>query len=294
MISEQTETEVEEKAPPKAAAKPASPQPRRDEPRHEPEGGAPDAPKRRRWWLWALGLVAVLVIAYLVVPKNGNAQGGKGAKGAQDQAQRPVPVLAVAASTKDVGVYLSGLGSVNPLATVTVRSRVDGQLVSLRFHDGQVVRAGELLATIDPRPFQVQLLQAQGQKAKDAAALQNAKVDLERYKVLAAQDSIPKQQLDTQAATVRQDEATLESDQAQIESAQLNLTYSRITAPISGRAGLRLVDPGNMVHAADANGIVVLTQLQPINVVFTLPACRTSSPRCAPARSSPSTPTTAT
>jgi multidrug efflux system membrane fusion protein len=134
------------------------------------------------------------------------------------------------------------------------------------------VRAGDLLAEIDPRPFQVQLMQAEGQRAKDEAALQNAKVDLQRYEVLIKQDSIPRQQLDTQAATVAQFEAALKSDQAQIESARLNLTYARVTAPSGGRVGLRLVDVGNIVHANDPNGIVVITQLQPIDVLFTIPA----------------------
>jgi len=275
MISEQTETETQERAAAPAEKKPA--------PRvaSGAASGTPPAareeeetPRRRRWWPWLLAFAAVLLVAYLVIPKKGRAQSADGAKGKGDkaQAQRPVPVLASAAVSKDVGVYLTGLGTVTPLATVAVRSRVDGQLVSLSFHDGQAVHAGDLLATIDPRPFQVQLLQAQGQKAKDQAALENAKVDLARYQILAQQDSIPKQQLDTQVATVHQDEATLESDQAQIESAKLNLTYSRITAPITGRVGLRLVDPGNMVHATDPNGVVVITQLQPINVLFTLPA----------------------
>jgi multidrug efflux system membrane fusion protein len=136
------------------------------------------------------------------------------------------------------------------------------------------VRQGDLLAEIDPRPFQVQLMQAEGQKAKDEATLKNAKVDLARYVILVQEDSISRQQLDTQAATVNQLEASIKSDQAQVESAKLNLTYSRITAPITGTVGLRLVDTGNMVHATDANGLLVITQIQPITVVFTIPADR--------------------
>lgn len=234
---------------------------------------SPATPARHRWWLWLLAVAAVGLIAYFVMTKNGHAQSkaAAGAKG-KEQAARAVPVLAVAATTKDVGVYLTGLGNVNPLATVAVRSRVDGQLVSIHFKDGQMVAAGAPLAEIDPRPFQVQLQQAEGQRAKDQAALENAQVDLKRYQVLAAQDSVPRQQLDTQVATVHQAEATVKSDQAQVDSARLNLVYSHITAPIAGRVGLRMVDPGNMVHATDANGVVVITRLQPINVLFTLPA----------------------
>ena len=199
---------------------------------------------------------------------------GSGSSPAQDRAarSRTVPVVVATARAGDMGVYLIGLGTVTPVNTVTVRSRVDGQLVAVNYREGQLVRKGDVLAQIDPRPLQVQLLQAEGQQAKDEATLKNAQLDLKRYQVLVAEDSIPRQQLDTQVATVNQLEATLKSDRAQIESAKLNLTYSRITAPISGRAGLRLVDPGNMVHAADPNGLLVLTQLEPIAVVFTIPA----------------------
>jgi multidrug efflux system membrane fusion protein len=239
---------------------------------------------RRRWWPWLLAVAVVIAGSYFLARHHNDgkgggkggaaeAKGGKGEGGAGAGAGgRPVPVFAATAATKDVGVYLTGLGTVAPLNTVTVKSRVDGQLLRINFQEGQIVRAGDVLAVLDPRPFQVQLMQAEGQKAKDEAALQNAKVDLQRYQILVAQDSIAKQQLDTQAATVAQIAATLQSDQAQIEGAKLNLAYSRVTAPTGGRVGLRQTDVGNIVHANDPNGIVVITQLQPINVLFTIPA----------------------
>ena len=224
---------------------------------------------RRRPWLRLAIIGGIVVLAAALLLRHGS-----GSSPAQDRAarSRTVPVVVATARAGDMGVYLIGLGTVTPVNTVTVRSRVDGQLVAVNYREGQLVRKGDVLAQIDPRPFQVQLLQAEGQQAKDEATLKNAQLDLKRYQVLVAEDSIPRQQLDTQVATVNQLQATLKSDQAQIESAKLNLTYSRITAPISGRAGLRLVDPGNMVHAADPNGLLVLTQLEPIAVVFTIPA----------------------
>ena len=198
------------------------------------------------------------------------AKGGAG-KGAFKGMGGPVPVVATAATRTDVGVVLDALGSVTPVATVTVRSRVDGQLMKIQFREGQVVRAGDLLAEIDPRPFQVQLATAEAQLARDQALLKNAQIDLERYRTLLKQDSIAKQQLDTQEALVRQSEATVRIDLAAIDSARLQLIYCRITAPVAGRVGLRQVDLGNIVRAGDANGLVVITQLQPITVVFSIP-----------------------
>jgi multidrug efflux system membrane fusion protein len=189
----------------------------------------------------------------------------------RQQAPPPVSVLAEPAGKENMNAYLTGIGSVTPINTVTVKSRVDGQLMDVFFKEGQLVTRGALLATIDPRPFQVQLIQAEGQMARDQELLKNARLDLTRYQTLWAQNSIPRQQLDTQDALARQYEAAVKIDQGQIENARLQLIYSRITAPASGRVGLRQVDPGNMIHASDAGGIVVITQIEPISVIFSLP-----------------------
>lgn len=232
--------------------------------------GRRDGRRRRRLvWLAVCAVGGILVSLAFSRSLFGQPAGAGPGRNATPHA---IPVVGSAARLGDLEVYQSGLGTVTPLKAVTVRSRVDGELVEVSFREGQAVHEGELLARIDSRPFEVQLLQAQGQIGKDEAALRNARVDLDRYQVLISQDSISRQQVDTQAATVSQFEAAIKSDQAQIESAKLNLTYCRITAPVSGVVGLRLVDRGNIVHASDASGIVVITQQRPIAVVFTLPS----------------------
>src|SRR6266540_363774 len=229
---------------------------------------------RAHWHIW-LAVILVLaiisgVIAWAMLRAPANAPAAKG-RGGFDPNARPLPVVAAPARKGNIDVHIDALGTVTPRNMVVVHSRVDGQLMSVAFREGQTVKAGDLLAQIDPRPFEVQLTQALGQMARDQAQLKNAKVDLERYRTLLAQDSISKQQVDTQESLVRQYQGAIEADQGQIDNAKLQLTYSRITAPITGRVGLRQVDPGNMIHASDQNGLVVITQLTPITVVFTLP-----------------------
>jgi len=185
--------------------------------------------------------------------------------------QSAIPVTAIKAGRQDVQVWLSGLGTVQALNTVTVRARVDGTLMQVPVTEGQIVKQGALLAVIDPRPYQAVLDQAVAKKAQDEAQLANAKLDLQRYTSLARQDFASHQQVDTQQAMVERFTAALKGDDAAIEAAQLNLGYCYITAPFDGRLGLRLVDPGNLVHATDAGGIMTITQVYPIAVVFTLP-----------------------
>ncbi len=231
----------------------------------------PETRRRSLRGAWVVILVLILAAAGAAVYFLQPGEGQQRQAGRRFDPSRPTPVAVATAKTGDINIYLNGLGTVTPLRTVTVRSRVDGELVRIAFTEGQVVKAGDVLAEIDPRPYQAQLAQAEGQMARDQALLANARIDVERYRGLYAQDSIAKQQVDTQEALVRQYEGTVKFDQGQIDNAKLQLLYSTITAPVGGRLGLRLVDAGNIVRASDANGLVVITQLQPIAAVFTIP-----------------------
>jgi len=235
--------------------------------RPDPRAPAPSAP-RRSWWLWIVVIVAGGLLAYALFVRP-YLRPAANARAAYDS--RPMPVSAEPARTADLNVRIVSLGTVTPVNTVTVRSLVDGQLQKVFFTEGQLVEAGAPLAEVDPRPFEVQKQQAEALLARDRALLDNAHLDLERFRTLLDQDSVAKQQVDTQEALVRQYEATVKLDQAQIDTAALQLAYAHITAPISGRIGLRLVDSGNMVHTSDASGLAVITQLRPITVLFSIP-----------------------
>lgn len=224
--------------------------------------------KPRKWWRWLLVLGAAAIVLILVF--RWQQQRSTAAK-SRNTPTPTVPVSVASASKGELPVYLNALGSATPFNTVTVRSRIDGQLQKVYFQEGQFVKEGEPLAEIDPKPFEVQLEQAKGQLARDQAQLSNAKLDLERYRTLSADGVIPKQQYDTQEANVRQFNGVIKADEAQIDNAKLQISYCHITAPLSGRVGLRLADVGNMIHANDTNGLVVIAQVQPIAVLFTIP-----------------------
>jgi multidrug efflux system membrane fusion protein len=198
-------------------------------------------------------------------------QKGGGSKGGRGGAQMTIPVAVAKAEVRDLPVLLNGLGSVEAYNTVAVKSRLDGQLIKVNVKEGQEVKQGEMLAEIDPRPYEVQLSQAQATLFKDQAALKDARLNLQRFQELYKDGVIPKQQFDTQGSLEAQLDGAVRADQAQVDTVKLNLVYTRITAPVSGRIGLRQIDVGNMVHAADPNGLLVITQLQPIAVIFSLP-----------------------
>jgi membrane fusion protein, multidrug efflux system len=236
---------------------------------------------RGSWWVWLVLLAIVAGVGfwfYRSVRSSTQAQGGAGVPGAgpggapgQGLGPMIVPVVVATATRGALPVYFNGLGTVTAFNTVTVRSRVDGQIVKINFVEGQMVHEGDALIEIDPRPYQVMLEQAEGSLAKDQAQLRDVQVDYDRYQLLFKEGVIPKQQLDTQQAQVGQFEGSIKADQGAIDNAKLQIAYSHITAPISGRVGLRLVDMGNIVHASDTTGLVVITQLQPIAVIFSLP-----------------------
>ena len=219
---------------------------------------------------WALAAIAVAVLGLGLWSIVHPAQAADDSRGKRPP-EGPVAVTSALVKVQDMPIFRTGIGTVAPTFSVTVKARVDGQLDRIGFAEGQDVKKGQLLAQLDPRTLQAQLLQAQAARAKDQATLANARIDLQRYTTLLAQDAATQQQVDTQKALVNQLEATVKADDAQVNAAQVQLGFTTIVAPISGRVGARLVDPGNIVHAADAGGIVVINQIDPISVVFTLP-----------------------
>jgi multidrug efflux system membrane fusion protein len=228
----------------------------------------PNRPRHTRVWVWAILIAIALGGGYWVLNKNTKRTPASAFRGG---ASDVVPVRVEPVAIGRINFSLNAIGTVTAFNTVTVRSRVDGELQKIDFTDGQKVQQGDLLAQIDPRTFQVALEQAQGQQKQNQALLQNARRDLQRYQTLYKQDSIAKQQVDTQAALVQQYMGSEKSDQAAVDSAALQLNFTRITAPISGRLGLRMVDQGNLISAASTTGLAVITQTQPISVIFTLP-----------------------
>jgi multidrug efflux system membrane fusion protein len=254
-------------------APPAAPPEHAPRPVRHARGGTPR--RKGRGWLWLLILAALAAGAYYLWSKGRPGQAGQNpsesaAPGQRFRGPMTIPVVAAKARRGDIPVYFTGLGAVTPIYTVTVKSVVDGQLMQVYYKEGDLVHKGDPLLEVDPRPYQVQLKQAEGQLVRDQALLENARVDLARYKTLLTQNAVPEQQVVTQQALVTQYEGIVKTDQGLIDSAKLNLVYCHINAPITGRIGLRLVDPGNIVHAADANGLLVITQIEPISVIFTL------------------------
>jgi len=242
------------------------------EPRHNRYAGPQPAPQSTKsgWrWVWVVVLLVAGLVAYRLYPWSPAEQAG-----ATANASRRRPPVAIEVSHIRQGAfsqYLSAIGTVTPFKTVVVKSRVDGQLMRVAFREGQMVKAGQLLAIIDPRPYQAALDQAKGQLLRDRATAAEAKLDLQRDQALYASHVIPKQQLDVQQATAEADQGTVLADRAMLDNAQVNLLYSRITAPLTGRIGLRLIDPGNIIHATDTQGLAIITQLQPIAVLFNIP-----------------------
>jgi membrane fusion protein, multidrug efflux system len=254
---------------PKPISTPAADVPDRPDP-SPPENPPPR--RRRHWGVWVLALLILAGGAYFLTRRPAPAQQqqqGKGKKGKGGYGGA-IPVSAATVSKGNMGEYIETLGTVTPVYTVTVASRVVGTLTEVHYKEGQIVHKGDLLATIDPRPYVAVVTQAQGQLQRDQALLENARVDLARYQSAYEQHAIPEQQLATQQATVHQDEGTVKLDEGNLDAAKVNVDYTRITSPIDGRVGLRLVDPGNIVPANGTTGILTITQLQPITVIFTM------------------------
>jgi len=252
-------------------ATPSAPAPAAPAPAESAQSRKTGSPRRRRLWVW-LSLCILLVLGLVAYVVWSNIAAAKSATAAKAAAKGPPPIPVVAATSHkgDIGVYYSGLGAIIPFETVTVRSRVDGQLMSIRYREGDTIHKGDLLVEVDDGPYQAALTQAEGQLIRDQALLDNARIDLTRYQTLVPQHAIPEQQLATQLALVHQDEGVVKLDQGQIQSAKVNLAYCKIAAPVTGRIGLRLVDLGNIVQATDTNGLVVITQMDPISAIFTI------------------------
>lgn len=233
----------------------------------EERGSSEPRPHRGRPWGW----VFIVILVGGLVYAGSRMFLGKRAEGQRPHFQMSTPVLVEPARRANIDTYITGLGTVTPLNTVTVHTRVDGQIMKVEFHEGDLVEKGAPLFEIDPRPYQASLVQAEGQLARDKALLENARIDLKRYDTLVKENSVSTQQRDTQASLVHQYEGTVKYDQGVVDSAKVNLVYCQITSPLTGRIGLRLVDPGNIVHAADTTGMVVITQEKPISVIFPIP-----------------------
>jgi len=228
---------------------------------------------RRRRWVYAAIIVLLALGAFLWYREDHNSaasQKAAGTKGGRGSAVAAIPVVAAQAQTGNIGVYVTGLGAITPIYTVTVKSRVDGQLMAVHFKEGDLVNQGDPLIDIDPRPYEAVVQQAQGALVRDTALLANARVDLARYTTLVAQEAVPEQTLATQRSLVAQYEGTVTNDQGALDAAKVNVVYCHIASPITGVVGLRLVDPGNIVHSSDSNGMLVIAQVQPISVIFTI------------------------
>jgi len=221
------------------------------------------------WWVWLL-IAAIVLVGGFIYYRHRQAANEAAAKAKAAQQPRAVPIVTATAKKGDIGVYVEALGAVTPVYTVNVTSRVQGQVMNVYYKEGQMVRKGQPLLEIDPRPFQAALTQVEGQLEHDQALLAEARIDLDRYQQAFNRNAIAKQQLDDQTQLVKQDEGTVKNDQGQVANAQVNLAYTHITSPIDGRVGLRLVDPGNMVQANGTTPLVVVTQLAPITVIFSV------------------------